>query len=206
MMNNFDENNIDELNKKLDFFSTDYQKSSKLKEELKDYMINKDTINNRLNQINNDVNRYVNNQNNDYNLNLPQNSTQYKMLNNENSNSNEKKNTQNNQNNQNNQNSHSLFKRESRDDMNKRINSFNFVNHQNMNNTDNFNNPLINNNYYNTGPGIKANNHGFDNINNFNIIHTKIDKNNNRSINNDRMQQFSPLGKALGSSFNHMKD
>jgi hypothetical protein len=72
-----------------------------------------------------------------------------------------------------------------------------------MKNTDNFNNTLVNNYYYNTGPGIKSNNHGFDKINNFNIIHTKIDKNNNRSINNDRIQQFSPLGKALGSSFNH---
>lgn len=196
MMNNLDGNNIDELNKKLDFFSTDYQKSSKLKEELKDYMINKDTINNRLNTISNDINRYINNQNNDYNLNLPQNSTQYKMLNNKNLDV-KKQNTQYNKNN------HSLFKRESRDDMNERINSFNFVNHQNMNNKDNSNNPLINNNYYNTGPGIKANNPEFDNINNFNTIHTKIDKNNNRSINNDRMQHFSPLGKALGSSFNH---
>lgn len=202
-----------------------------LNKEMEKEMINKETINNRMANFAQDTTMYVNPNNNNYytDFRMPKNSSTYKTGNNnmekepnqsqynqlyqQNRNNNSRRNNTANINNNSNQNYNGnnnqvnlnqyneLFKRENRDDMNQKLNDFNFNNFNYVNDSKNLDNPLLNENYYNTGPGIKSNNHGFDKMNNFNIIHTKIERTNNRNLQNERLQNFSPLGRALGAGF-----
>jgi hypothetical protein len=214
---------INKLNEQLNQISNDFNTTNqytrhknKLDEELKKEMINKETINNRMANFAQDTTMYVNPNNNSYytDFRIPQNSSKYKtgnrQLNNvnyntiTNNNANTNINTYNKSNitrNQNNNLSNDMFKRENRDDMNEKLNGFNFNNFNYVNGSTNLDNPLIKDNYYNTGPGIKSNNHGFDKMNDFNIVHTKIERTNNRNLQNERLQSYSPLGRALGAGF-----
>jgi hypothetical protein len=242
---------INQLNQQLnkisnDFISTEQfnNHKNKLDKEIEKEMINKETINNRIANFNQDTTMYVNPNNNYYtDFRMPQSSGSYNTGNKLSSgsahSSHDKQKTQfekteqwkqtkqssinlNNKptfhnkanirtnnitnniynNNQSNLNQYNeLFKRENRDDMNEKLNNFNFNNFNYVNDSRNLDNPLINENYYNTGPGIKSNNHGFDKMNDFNIVHTKIERTNNRNLQNERLQNFSPLGRALGAGF-----
>lgn len=200
---------INQLNKQLNQISDDYVNNqqynnhkNKLEEDLKKEMVNKETINNRMANFAKDTTMYVNPNNNNYytDFRIPVSSSKYKTgnktLNKNKINYNQQNNSQQNLNEYN-----DTFKREHRDDINDKLNNFNFNQYNYVNEGANLDNPLIKNNYYNTGPGIKSNNHGFDNINNFNIIHTKIERTNNRNLQNERLQNFSPLGRALGAGF-----
>lgn len=170
-----DEKSISNVNEQLRKLSNDYyqhQELQKTKQKLEEQIKETEAINNRLNAFRQDPCQYINNNNMDYDF-KPRSSTidiQYGGLG---------TGSYINNNDQN-----DIYKHDSRENINNRLGQFNF--------SSDIQNPNLNNNYIIPQQNIASNNF----INN-NMIATKNSGSNKKDISNNRLQNYSPLGRTV---------